>query len=313
VSKKDGARKEGERSSFRAALMSGRVLLMDGAMGSELQKLGFREGNMTAWNVLHPERVRAVHASYAAAGAEVFLSNTFLANDSSWLGEVASHGYRSNLAAWEPALALMPSGAYRVAAVGPVGGRFAQREFDDLDSFTVPSDEYTTPPLPDATLLETCSTPRVRLALARARRWSERPLLLSLTYLRKAGRLVTYSGHPPEWFAARAEGWGVDALGVNCGRDIGVSDMIEIVRRYRAVTELPLFARPNAGTPTKKRGGWVYPHTPAAMAAELEGLLEAGACMVGGCCGTTPEHVAAFKAVIDSWNTVRGARKGSVT
>jgi 5-methyltetrahydrofolate--homocysteine methyltransferase len=97
------------------------------------------------------------------------------------------------------------------------------------------------------------------------------------------------------------------ALGVNCGRDITIDDCAEIICRYRTVTDLPLFARPNAGTPTNVDGQWVYPHTPEQMAAELPKLLEAGVSMVGGCCGTTPAHIAAFRRVVDDWN-VKKAR-----
>ena len=124
-----------------------------------------------------------------------------------------------------------------------------------------------------------------------------------MTYHRNAkGKIVTLSDHKPEWFAQRAKAYGVTALGVNCGRDIDMDDIIEIIHRYRSVTDLPLFARPNAGTPTKQGDRWIYPHTPEMMAARLPELLEAGVSMVGGCCGTTPEHIAAFRAVIDAWN-----------
>jgi methionine synthase I (cobalamin-dependent) len=135
------------------------------------------------------------------------------------------------------------------------------------------------------------------------------PVLLSLTYRHEenGGGLLTFSGHSPEWFARRARDYGIAALGVNCGRDIGMGDIIAIVRRYRAVTDLPLFARPNAGTPTRDGNRWVYPLTPEAMAARLPELLEAGVSMVGGCCGTTPEHIAACKPIIDAWNARRAA------
>ncbi len=137
----------------------------------------------------------------------------------------------------------------------------------------------------------------------------EAPLLLSLTYRRSsAGGLRTISGHAPETFARHAERHGVAALGVNCGRDIDMDDIIEIICRYRGVTDLPLFARPNAGTPTKQGAYWIYPHTPEAMAARLPELLAAGVSMVGGCCGTTPAHIAAFRAVIDAWNKAGGHR-----
>jgi methionine synthase I (cobalamin-dependent) len=82
--------------------------------------------------------------------------------------------------------------------------------------------------------------------------------------------------------------------------------VIEVVRRYRTVTDLPLFARPNAGTPARVGDHWVYPRAPAAMAARLPELLEVGVSMVGGCCGTTPEHIAAFHKVIEDWNGRRG-------
>src|SRR5205823_3871791 len=107
-------------------------------------------------------------------------------------------------------------------------------------------------------LLETFSTPRVRYAVKKALD-SRLPVLLSMTYHHGAkNNIVTLSGHTPEWFARRAKDWGVAALGVNCGRNIDMGDIIEIVRRYRHETDLPLFARPNAGTPTKKGKRWIY-------------------------------------------------------
>src|SRR5205823_3894147 len=118
------------------------------------------------------------------------------------------------------------------------------------------------------------------------------PLLLSLTYLRKNGELMTFSGHRPETFARHAERHSVAALGVNCGKEIDLPDVVEIVRRYRQETDLPLFVRPNAGTPS---ADGTYPRSPEAMAAWLPALVAAGATMVGGCCGTTPAHVAAFR------------------
>src|SRR5262249_214196 len=99
-------------------------------------------------------------------------------------------------------------------------------------------------------------------------------------------------------FARRAEDYGIAALGVNCGRDIGMDETIEIVRRYRQETDVPLFARPNAGTPTRDGERWRYPHTPAMMAERLPELLAPRVRRVGGCCGTTPAHIAAFRGVI---------------
>jgi 5-methyltetrahydrofolate--homocysteine methyltransferase len=96
------------------------------------------------------------------------------------------------------------------------------------------------------------------------------------------------------------------AIGANCGKEIDMDDMVRIVERYRSACDLPIFVRPNAGTPKRTRSGWRYPRTPAAMAAGLPALLEAGVTMVGGCCGTTPEHIRAFRKVVDAWNQRRG-------
>lgn len=161
----------------------------------------------------------------------------------------------------------------------------------------------------DAVVLETWSDPVALLAVRKvAEPLAELagvPTLLSLTYERRSSPrpgLWSHSGHPPEWFAMQAKSYGIAALGVNCGRDIGLDETIEIVRRYRKVTDLPLFARPNAGTPTRDGDRWTYPVTPQIMAERLPELLEAGATMVGGCCGTTPEHIAALLPIIREWN-----------
>jgi methionine synthase I (cobalamin-dependent) len=289
------------------ALRSGRVLLMDGAMGTELQRVGLKPGeNAATWNFRHPERVRAVHQAYLDAGAEVLLTNTFLINATT--PRRCPDGLLA--APWRQAFELLgPAAPYRVAAVGPVAGDPSPREFNSLGWFRVPNHctDYRQHPCchdPHAILLETCSSPRVRYALKRLlQKGKRRPLLVSLAYRRdEKGRLVTASGHSPEWFARRAKDYGADALGVNCGQDVGMDEIIEIVRRYRQETDLPLFARPNAGTPRREGDRWVYPRTPEEMAERLPELLETGVGMVGGCCGTTPAHIVAFRKVVNDWN-----------
>jgi methionine synthase I (cobalamin-dependent) len=293
-------------SRFLQALHSGRVLLMDGAMGTELQRAGLRpDENGAAWNLLHPEKVRAVHRAYRKAGAEVFLTNTLLANAANLTDAFRAAGrvpfYHHEV--WTKDYALIaPAGApvFRLAVHGPIAGRMAAREFDQWGYFYTSSVLYEGA---DAVLLETCSSPRVAYAIRYVRKSCKKPILLSLAFMRNtAGDLVTFSGHAPEWFAKRAGAYGLAALGVNCGRDIGMDDVIEIVRRFRDHTNLPLFARPNAGTPERVGEQWVYPYAPKQMADRLPELLEAGVRMVGGCCGTTPEHIAAFRPVVDAWN-----------
>jgi methionine synthase I (cobalamin-dependent) len=293
-------------------LRGGRVLLMDGAMGTELQNVGLRpDENSATWNTLHPAKVEAVHRAYRTAGADVLLSNTFLINRLNYPPKSICEGRRPPIAMlWQKGLERMGwAPAYRLAAVGPVAGEAAGREFDDwkrffvLDRCLFHDGGPESCRCPHGILLETCSTPRVRFALERLRQSSELPLLLSLAFYRDPrGRLITASGHSPEWFARRASAYGADALGANCGKDVGMDEMIEIIRRYRQETDLPVFARPNAGTPVRRGDRWAYPRRPQVMADRMPELLEAGVCMVGGCCGTTPEHIAAFRKVVDAWN-----------
>jgi 5-methyltetrahydrofolate--homocysteine methyltransferase len=122
----------------------------------------------------------------------------------------------------------------------------------------------------------------------------------------ESGNLTTFSGHTTEWFARRARNYGVAALGVNCGREIGLDEILAILRRYRQVTDLPLFARPNAGTPRRVGNRWVYPLTPEQYAARLPELLATGVAMVGGCCGTPPAHIAALRPIVAAWNGRHG-------
>jgi 5-methyltetrahydrofolate--homocysteine methyltransferase len=138
--------------------------------------------------------------------------------------------------------------------------------------------------------------------LARANRLGpNKPLLVSFTFDGKT--LRTFQGLTPEECARFADIIGAAALGVNCGREMDIAASAEVLTRYRAVSSLRLFARPNAGTPG---ADGTYPRAPEMMAAQLPKLLQAGALMVGGCCGTTPPHICAFREAIDAWKR-RGA------
>jgi 5-methyltetrahydrofolate--homocysteine methyltransferase len=282
---------------FLEVLRSGRVLLMDGAMGTELRRAGLPDAACgEAWNLTEPGRVRAIHRAYVEAGACCLLTNTFQANPAA----LSRHGLTDHLgaiirAAVGHARAAGP-GCFVLADIGPgLESSPGDRAAEALAAFRGV----------DALLLETCSDVPDELLCTCGRLFQEHgvPVLLSLTYRRTAaGDLSTHGGAAPEDGARRARRSGVAALGVNCGRDIDMAEVIAIIRRYRRETDLPLFARPNAGTPVRGTEGWVYPRTPAALAARLPELLAAGATLVGGCCGTTPEHIAAFRPILDAWN-----------
>lgn len=290
--------------SFYQALHSGRVLLMDGAMGTQLQSLGVEPDECGQyWNVSRAAAVRVIHNFYIAAGAEVLLTSTFQGNTlpRSRFGQddslEAINGYAVRLAR-----AAAGEDRFVLGDIGPLIDPKNGSEFTDYEML---GQIFTSLVGVDGFLFETCSSPGALDAVSYAfQRIAdvEMPLLLSLSYLRSpAGQLVTLSGHSPEWFAERAKDYHVAALGVNCGRDIDMNDIIEIICRYRAGTDLPLFTRPNAGTPTKQDDRWIYPRSPETMAARVPELLEAGASMIGGCCGTTPAHIEAFRKSIEAW------------
>jgi 5-methyltetrahydrofolate--homocysteine methyltransferase len=289
--------------SWLDRLSTGRVLLMDGAMGTEMLRAGLGTGQCgAAWNLTRADVVLGIHRAYRSAGADVLLTNTFQANPL----HLAQHGLQDRLDEINEAalrlarLAAGPRGVV-LADIGPILERIGGEEFRDRRLLRAVLRSLADG---DGILLETCSSPRALEAVDYIRHRVEDveiPVLLSLTYLRDAsGKVTTFSGHTPESFARNAYRHGVSALGVNCGRDIGMDEIIAIVRRYRSETDVPLFARPNAGSGSRQ-------HTPDEMAARVPELLDAGVCMVGGCCGTTAEHIAAFGAVVQDWNRSHGA------
>ena len=294
-------------SRFLEALRSGRVLLMDGAMGTELQRAGLKDGECGEhWNVTHPDRVREIHQSYKRAGAEVFLTNTFQSNPAN----LRKQGLDNELEEiHQAALSLTRSvsgdDGFVLGDIGPTTPTahvFNEGEFDSVRRVARSLSSA------DAILFETCSShyDSIGAILDAGISRRERPILISFCFYRDSnGALMTNGKVEPQLCAKWIHPAGFSVLGVNCGRDIGMDEIIEIIRAYRQETDLPLFARPNAGTPTRVGDGWVYPRTPQQMAARLPELLEAGVSMVGGCCGTTPEHIAAFRPIVEKWNAAR--------
>jgi 5-methyltetrahydrofolate--homocysteine methyltransferase len=274
-------------SSFSEQLRRGRPLLMDGAMGSELIRTGLPPGeNGARWNLTQPEAVLDTHRGYVAAGAEVVLTNTFQANPRA----IPDSGELQRMGAAAVGLARQARAKFVLGDIGPL------ESAEDLQP------TVTALAGADGILLETFSSPEALNFVESMRRRPETrdiPVLLSLTYLRSENGIETLSRHTPEWFAERAKDAGVIALGVNCGREISIADCAEILQRYRTAADLPLFARPNAGTPVRSGKQWAYPRSLKDFAAGVKGLLAAGATMIGGCCGTTPEYIAAMRAEMD--------------
>lgn len=261
-------------------------------MGTELQRAGIRAGECyEAWNLTHPERVLAIHAAYVRAGAACLLTNTFQSNPVALARQgLADQLEAINRAAVELARSAVGEAGFVLGDIGPIDAgadekavRRTVRSFSGVDGLLL----ETYSDLPSALrLLDVCRRHRTQ---------DDLPILASFAYLRTpAGELRTHGGETPEAVARAMQD--VAAVGVNCGKDIRPADAAEVVRRYRGVTTLPLFARPNAGTPVADGGQWVYPLSPPAWAEAARGLLAERVAAVGGCCGTTPTHIGALRA-----------------
>ena len=273
------------------ALSPGRVLLMDGAMGTLLQRPGgLPDAPLEALNLADPVRIREIHRSYLDAGAEVLLTHTFQAHP----GALERHGLAGKFdAIWQAAIAnardARPGRHLVLAAVGPIApltpdvARSLWQACRDADGL----------------LLETWTSLDDLDLIARARTDGDVPLLVSFAFLRDAaGVCRPFGGATVEECGQAAQRSGAAVVGVNCGRDIDIACLGTIARRLRDACSLPILVRPNAGPPTRTPDGWLYPFTPEAMAAGLPTLLRENIAMLGGCCGTTPAHVQAFHAAL---------------
>jgi len=293
-------------SRFLNALRSGAVLLMDGAMGTELRQAGLRENECAEhWNLTHPDQVREIHRSYRQVGSQCFLTNTFQSHPEA----LQKHGLEDQLEVInQSAVALARSVAgthgFVLGDIGPLAPNPHDEEAELRSVFRVARSLATA----DALLFETYSHFSTFLIVQATRQFlttfAKVPILASFTFHRKPnGEVETYDGRDAHFCAKGAQQAGIEALGVNCGREIGMQEIIQIIHDFRQETDLPLFARPNAGTPTRTNDHWKYPHTPEQMALRLPELLEAGVSMIGGCCGTTPAHMAAFRPIVEGWNS----------
>lgn len=272
-----------------------RIFFLDGAMGTQLQALGLESGEIPElWNINRPDDIRSVHAAYFAAGADAVYANTFGANPAKYHGAAPLADVIGAAIGIAREAAREAGGVRRVALdVGPTGrllkpsGDF---EFDAAyDAF---AEQITLGAAAgaDFVAIETMGdTYELKAAVLAAKENSSLPILATVA-LGDDGKLLT--GADIECVAALLDGLRVDALGMNCG--FGPDRMLEHVKRLAAVTSLPIAVKPNAGMPKVVDGRTVFSVGPEEFARDVSALIEAGASIVGGCCGTAPAHIAAL-------------------
>ena len=275
------------------------LLFFDGGMGTLLQAEGLQPGELPeTWNIERKETIRKIHQSYFEAGSDIVLTNTFGAN------ALKFHDENCSLKAIiDAAVENVRFGAkagirdgrdYYVALdIGPTGKLLkplGDLSFEDAYEAFKEVMQYGEKAGADLIHIETMSdTYEVKAAVLAAKENTNLPVFATMIFDDK-GKLLT-GGDVPS-VVALLEGLRVDALGINCG--MGPKQMLPILQQIAQYTSLPIIVKPNAGLPKQRDGQTYYDVTPDVFAKQLQEIVKAGACVIGGCCGTTPKHIRAM-------------------
>ena len=271
------------------------IVILDGGMGTLLQAKGLMPGEAPEmWNLTRPGEIEAVHRAYFEAGTNVVCTNTFGANllkyDRKTLAAVISAAVRIARAAAEGrpdrfvALDIGPSGKL----LRPLG----DLDFEDAVSLFAETVRLGAAAGADLVVIETMNDAyETKAALLAAKENCDLPVIVTNAY-GEDGKLMT--GATPAAMAAMLEGMGADAIGANCS--LGPRQLRGVMEELLRVASVPVVLKPNAGLPRVEEGCTVYDVTPAEFAAEVRELVQRGVRLAGGCCGTTPAHIAALSA-----------------
>src|SRR5579863_894641 len=276
-------------------------VLCDGAMGTLLYARGvFINRCYDELNLSQPDLIRAIHHDYLQAGAEIIETNTFGAN----AFRLARHSIADKVRVINRAGARLAREAAKsfdvwvAGSVGPLGTRIeplGKTSFEEARQAFREQIEALAEGGVDLLILETFGyLEELRQAMLAAKDVGAKlPLVVQVT-IDEDGNCL--DGSTPETFAPRLEEWGADVVGCNCS--VGPVDMLEAMERVRAATSLPLSAQPNAGIPRSVEGRNIYLCSPEYMASYARRFVMAGVRLVGGCCGTTPDHIRVMKSAL---------------
>lgn len=275
-----------------------RILFFDGGTGSLLQERGLKPGELPeTWNLLKPEVVTELHTAYLEAGSDVVTTNTFGANRLKYDGkkqpdvkDVVRAAVKNARQAVDAFYEKTGRRAYVALDMGPTGKLLkpmGDLEFEEACSLFGEVAETGEQAGADCIIIETMSDGyETKAAVLGAKEHSGLPVFVTMTFDEK-GKLLT--GGNPASAVALLEGLGVDVLGINCG--LGPVQMKGIVKEILAEASTPVLVNPNAGLPRSENGRTVYDIDADAFAKEMEEIAGMGAWLLGGCCGTTPEHI----------------------
>ena len=268
------------------------LLITDGAWGTELQRLGLSSGTIPdTWNIGHPERVAVVAQSYAEAGSEVILTNTFRANSIAMQGLAAAELDGINRAG--VAISRKSAGAALVfASIGPTGKMLASGEVTQEQVSSAFETQARSLAAADALVIETMSDIEEARLAVHAAKSTGLPVIASFAFDTGKNKNRTMTGAQPEEVASAMVAAGADGVGANCG--VGVESAVDICRRLRAACDLPIWIKPNAGLPTLIGAEIRYTTSAEFFASHFAALRDAGADFIGACCGSNPDFVRAL-------------------
>jgi 5-methyltetrahydrofolate--homocysteine methyltransferase len=287
-----------------------RPMLSDGAMGTQLMIAGLVQGNCgEAWNLTHPEKVLAIQRRYAEAGAECILTNTFGGSrimlnrhsNADKVVEINKAGVDIVRQAFDG------KDGYVVGDIGPFGGLMEPYGNFTEDQVRGAFEEQAAALVDagaDAIIIETQTGLEELLLGIRAAQKAGAPCIIgSMAYdvTLDGSTFRTMMGVEPERAAEFMEENGAHIVALNCGTRMDMVRAREAVERYKSVTSLPVMVTPNAGQPKLINMKIIYDETPEQMVQGLVPILESGANIVGACCGSTPEHIAAFRKTMDEY------------
>lgn len=283
-------KKYGMKKTELAKKIKDGYVFVDGGMGTLLQDKGLEPGEFPErWNIIHPEIITEVHKSYLAAGCNIVTANTFGANilkfEEDELKQII-------FAAVENAKkACTKEDQYVALDIGPTGKLLkplGDLEFEKAVEIFAASVCIGTEAGADLIIIETMNDSyEMKASVLAAKENSDLPICATNAY-DGSGKLVT--GATPKAMVALLEGLGVDALGVNCS--LGPEEMMPVVKELTKYASLPVIVSPNAGLPRVQDGRTVYDVGPQEFAESMTKIAGLGARILGGCCGTTPEHIA---------------------
>jgi 5-methyltetrahydrofolate--homocysteine methyltransferase len=287
-------------NSLLKRIKAGEILISDGAMGTFLHAKGLTGGECPeSWCVSHPTAVKEIAADYVAAGSDIVETNSFGASSFKLKNYQMGDKVREfNFAAANLAHQAMGNKGFVAASVGPTG-HIVQDEGGD----TTPEALYNAfkdqvvalaEGGADAICIETMSSVvEAEQAIKAAKENTKLPVICTFAFEHGAKGFRTMMGVKPDRAAKACVAAGADVVGANCGN--GIRNMIEITREMRAaVPNTPILVHANAGPPILENGKTVFKETPEYMASYVPELIEAGANIIGGCCGTTPAHITAI-------------------